>query len=894
MTDEPMQDKLTINRRDFISGAVSAAVLISMSAGSSVDAESVGELYKGMQRREVGISEAAFKRARKRAEDLVSKMTLAEKVSQTGTSSPAIPRLKIPAYNYGGEALHGLVRGGPVTSFPLPFALAATWNPALIHTIYTAVSDEARGWNKHDGSGMLFFSPTVLNLDRDPRWGRCEEGLGEDPCLASTIAVQQVRGMQGDNPNYLKTSCCAKHFICNNTEDDRLSVSAPVDDRSFWEYYTRAYQACVEEAGVFNFMGAYSAINGIPCCANEFLLTQLLRDRWGFKGYVVSDCGAIECISENHHYVPTLEQAAALGIQAGCDINCGDAMPAHLANAVALELVSESEIGHAVARVFTARFLLGDFDSPESVPYTSIGFDVCNSKPHQELAVKAARESIVLLKNDRKLLPVDKSILKSVAVIGPTAGFHLGGYSGTPSISISTVAGIAEALGVSLPFTHVWGNELVNSHNVQTQSSSEGGVNVDYIYDGSWVEYPAQDFTGKTSIVIRVSSGASGGTINVHLDSLTSPSIASVQVSSTGDWQKWVDTSAPLNGITGVHKVFFTFAGGGGPLLNVEWFQLRPVTPPTPEPGKPVLVYEPGCSIVGPKDETMFNAAVNAATHADLAILVCGVNQAVDSEGNDRQDIKLTGAQHELIQAVFAANPNTILVLNTNNTLACNWEQENMPAIVYSVFAGQAQGTAIADVIFGNYNPGGKLPSTWYKSIDQLPDFHDYDISKGRTYMYFTGDVIYPFGFGLSYTQFELSDFKVENTSLSPSNSVNVTVKVRNTGSITGSEVVQLYVAVPSTTMKRPVKQLAAFARVELKAGEAKTVTLMLPYNHYSLWFWDEAVRDFNVEPGDFEIHVGTSSADIQYRSTIHLEAATGEYGKPRSLTCTAASPVIS
>lgn len=893
MTDEPILDKMTINRRDFITGAVSAAMLVSLAGSGGNNADATGELYEGMRRSPVGISDGAYNRARMRAEELVSKMTLAEKVSQTGTSSPAIPRLKIPAYNYGGEALHGLVRGGPVTAFPLPFALAATWNPELIHTIYTAVSDEARGWNKHDGSGMLFFSPTVLNLDRDPRWGRCEEGLGEDPCLASTIAVQQVRGMQGDNPNYLKTSCCAKHFICNNTEVDRLSVSASVDDRSFWEYYTRAYQACVEEAGVFNFMGAYSAINGVPCCANEFLLTQLLRDRWGFKGYVVSDCGAIECIAENHHYVPTLEQAAALGIQAGCDINCGDAMPAHLANAVALELVSESEIGNAVARVFTARFLLGDFDAPESVPYASIGFDVCNSKPHQELAVKAARESIVLLKNDKNLLPLDKSILKSVAVIGPTAGFHLGGYSGTPSINISPVAGIAEALGVSLPFTHIWGNEMVNSNNVQTQSSSEGGVNVDYIYDGSWVEYPVQDFTGKTSIVIRVSSGGPGGTINVHLDSLTSPSIATVQVSSTGDWQKWVDTTASLNGITGNHKVFFTFAGGAGPLLNVEWFQLRPVTPQTPQPGKPVLMYEPGCSILGPKDEAMFSAAVNAATHADLAILVCGVNQSVDSEGNDRQDIKLTGVQYDLIHAVYAANTNTVLVLSTNNSLACNWEQENMPAIVYSAFAGQAQGTAIADVLFGNYNPGGKLPSTWYQSVEQLPDFHDYDIRKGRTYMYFTGDVIYPFGFGLSYTQFELSDFKVDSSTLSPASPVKVSVKVHNKGLVTGSEVVQLYVALPSTTMKRPVKQLAAFGRVELKAGEAKTVTLTLPYNQYSLWYWDEAAREFDVEPGDFQILVGTSSADVQFRSTVHLVAATGEYGKPRSLTSTASIPVI-
>ena len=894
--------KNSINRRAFLAGAtaVGAATL----AGCAQQSQGNADLMAGSPESErVGISEAAYKKAWQRAAAMVAKMTLAEKIAQTGNQAPAIKRIGLPAYNYySGEALHGLVRGGPVTSFPLPLAMACSWNPTLALEVYTAVSDEARAYNKKENVGLAYYSPQTLNLHRDPRWGRCEEAPGEDPCLAGTWAVNVIKGMQGDNPKYLKTTACAKHFICNNTDDDRTSVSASVSPRNFWEYYTRAYRTCALDADVFTFMSAYSAINGVPCSADRFLLTSLLRDRWGFRGYVTSDCDAIYNIFNPHHYLPTLHQAAGAAMQAGCDLNCGDTLPKHLGKAVADELVSEADISRAVTRLLTVRVLFGEFDAPESVPYNSIGFDVVDSPAHRELALKAARQSIVLLKNDNNFLPLQKSDLKTVAVIGPTAGqCHLGGYSGSPFVRISPYEGIAHALGASvyLPHEHVWPQELqAVSAGVQTQASSEGGVNIGWIDDGAWVQYKPQDFTGKNHIAIRVSSPSGGAVIHVHIDSLDGRKIATLAVPRTGGWQHWTTVSAAISGITGKHKVFFKFAGRkGGPMCNVEWFQLQPVTAPPkpqPRPGQPVVVFKPGCTVEGPKNDTMFAEAVDAAKSADVVIMVCGVDQQVDAEAHDRKNTKLTGVQHELIQACFKANPKTVLVISSNNTVAVNWEQENLPAIVSAVFAGQAQGTAIADVLFGNYNPGGKTCCTWYKSVDQLPPFHNYDIMKGRTYMYFEGQPLYPFGYGLSYTSFKYSDLAISRATLGAGESVVVSAVITNTGLYAGAEVAQLYVQAPASPVKRPIKQLVGFQRLELKPGESRRVEFTVPYTEQALWYWHEAQRKFVLQPGTLKVLVGSSSADIHLNTVINLQPCTdAKLGGPETLTTAAVYSVV-
>ncbi|MGC9261529.1 MAG: glycoside hydrolase family 3 C-terminal domain-containing protein, partial [Phycisphaerae bacterium] len=675
-----------------------------------------------------------------------------------------------------------------------------------------------------------------------------------------------------------------------------------VNPRNYWEYYTRAYRTCVLDADVFTFMSAYSAINGIPCTADRFLLTSLLRDRWGFRGYVTSDCDSVAVIFNSHHYVPTLHQAAALAMQAGCDLNCQDTMPTYLGKAVGDELVSEADISRAITRLLTVRVLFGEFDSPESVPYNTISFDVVDSPAHRELALDAARQSIVLLKNDNNFLPLQKSALKTVAVIGPTAGqCHLGGYSGSPFLHISPYAGIAEALGAKIYKTreHVWPDQLAGmSSGVGTQSSSEGGMNIDWIGDGAWVEYKPQDFTSKTHIAVRVASPVSGTVIAVHIDTLNGPQIATINVPNSGGFQNWTTVSAPIRPTIGPHKVFFKFSGNSGTICNVEWFQLQPMVAarkPQPKPGQPVVVFKPGCSVQGPKDEKMFAEAVEAAKNADVVIMVCGVDQSVDAEAHDRKDITLTGVQHELIQACYKANAKTMLVISSNNTVAVNWEQEHLPAIVSAIFAGQAQGTAIADVLFGNYNPGGKTCCTWYKSVDQLPPFHNYDIMKGRTYMYFEGEPLYPFGYGLSYTTFKFSGFKISSDSLAAGGEIKISAVITNTGKRSGTEVAQFYITAPKSPVKRPIKQLVGFQRVELKPGESRRVTFTLPYNEQALWYWHEDLRKFVLQPGTLKLMIGGSSAAIHLTGQVNIQACTdGTIGGPETLNTVAAKSVAS
>jgi len=880
-----------LNRREFLSTITAVAGAMALGAAPTVSAAaSDKKALKGMEpRKRVGISDKAYDEAWNRAKAMVDRMTLDEKISQTGSGAPPIERLNIPGYNYyTGEALHGLTRGAPVTSFPLPLALGATWNPELLLRIYTAVSDEARAWDNKQHIGLSYYSPPTLNIHRDPRWGRCEEVPGEDPCLVATVGVQMTLGMQGDNPNYLKTTACSKHFICNNTDDDRTSVSAEVDPRSFWEYYTRAYRATVLDGDVFTIMGAYSALNGIPCCASRFLLTDLIRKRWGFRGYVTSDCDAIYNIYDPHHYAASEPIAAAMAILAGCDLNCGGTLQQNLRKAVDLELLSEEDITLAVTRLFTVRHLLGLFDPPEKVPYTKIPFKVADSPEHRQLALEAARQSLALLKNENDFLPLNKVEIKKVAVIGPTAGLcHLGGYSGSPLVRISPYEGIAKYLGYEIHHNYVSSAQMVaSSPGPQLEGSSEGDLDLGYIYNNSWAEFPKIDFSGKTEFLARVSSAANGGVVEVHLDKLDGPLACKFTVPHTGGWQNWINVSAPLNGIEGEHKVFLRFLGGEGYLLNIERFQLNPVSPPPPpKPGQPEVVFKPGCSVTGPKDDAMFNDAVDAARNADVAIMVCGVTQEVDGEGHDRQTIDLTGVQSDLIKAVYAVNPKTVLVLATNNTVAVNWEQENLPAILCAVFAGQAQGTAIAEALFGEYNPGGKLPCTWYRSLDQLPPFHDYDIRKGRTYMYFTGDPLYPFGHGLSYTTFEFSELKISADTLGPEQKLTVSATIKNTGGRAGSEVAQLYVTAPKGKVQKPIKQLVGFQRVDLKPGQSKRVVFTLPYSEQAFWYWDENRRKFVLDPGTAKILLGNSSANIALTGEVTLQPAPEEMGEPQTLS---------
>lgn len=819
------------------------------------------------------ISDDAFDRARQRASELVGRMTLEEVVGQMGNNSPALPQFNLARYDYWTEALHGVSVPGPITSFPQPIALGCSWNPELVHRVYTAVSDEARAYHNKTGRGLAFFSPATVNMGlRDPRWGRVEENFSEDPYLVQVLAVHTIRGMQGDNPNYLKTIACAKHYICNDTDTDRDYADAAPDRRSFWEYYTRGFEAAVTEARVFTVMSAYNSLWTKPCSASSFLLTDLLRKRWGFKGYVVSDCDAIGDIYRTHHYVETGAEAAALAINAGSDLNCGRTLQDFLANAIQSKLVTEGAVRAALVNVITGRFLLGEFDPPASVPWTSISPSILENRPHRELAREAARQSLVLLKNEGGLLPLDKTKIESIAVIGPMAGAcHLGGYSGRATHLVSPYAGIAGALGVTLFANGVPGGEFLstsNFRNIGVGFSEDGQEFLTGIRNNSWAQYGPLDFTGKTSLELDAASTADGE-IKLYLGGLDTAPVATVQVPSTGGLEAWKTVSARLTGISGRHIVFLRFASTTHEsLMNLRSFRLLPGGPAKAAAVK--ISYAPGCSIDGPKIDALFNAAVKAGSEADVALVFAGVNRLISDEGHDRYFLNLPGAQHDLIKAVAAANPHTVLVVNSTCPVAINAEKDSVPAILCSLFAGEQQGNAIADALFGDFNPGGKLCSTWYRDVRQLPNFHDYDIKHGRTYMYLRVDPLFAFGHGLSYTTFTYKNLNVSQERLAPGGSIAVTAEIENSGSRAGEEVVQLYVHAGGA-VQRPVKQLAGFQRVSLEPGETQTVSVRLAHDHIALRYWDETKNEFTYDPGDVDLLIASSSADIRLRGKVTL-----------------------
>ncbi len=670
-----------------------------------------------------------------RVRDLVSRMTLDEKISQLGNITPAIDRFGIQAYQYWNEALHGVVATG-VTSFPQAIALSSTWDDDLIFRIASAISDEARVLNRRNGKGLTYWSPTI-NMSRDPRWGRAEETYGEDPFLAARLAQNFIRGMQGNDPKYLKTVSTVKHFACNNVDSGRHRISSNVDERSLREYYLPAFKACVQNAHVYSVMNTYNALNDVPGPVNRTLLRYILRDEWGFEGYVVSDCDAVADVHANHHYVLFPQDATALSVRSGTDLNCGATYQIFSKIALSEGLMSVADVDSALSRVLKARFLLGEFDPPGMVPYMAIPDSAVDCLQHRNLALRAAREAIVLLKNQDAILPVNRDSVSSIAVIGPNADVvQLGGYSGTPAVSVT-----------------------------------------------------------------------------------------------------------PLQGIIG------KFSGAG---RNVY--------------------YSQGCSLYGPVDSAAFNNAVTLAKNCDVAIVVCGTDLQAAKEEVDRNSLDLPAVQDSLIQKVFRANPKTIVVMVTGFPLSVNRMKEHIPGIVVAWYDGQAQGSAIADVLFGDFNPGGKLTSTWYKSVSDLPEMDHYNIREGRTYLYFNGVPLYPFGHGLSYTTFAYSDLVKSGGTLNQGDSVTVSVAVKNTGSVAGAEVVQLYVRHVAPAIVRPLKELRGFQRISLLPAEQKRVVFRI--KHEDLAYYDEKTKCFMVDDGVMDILVGSSSEDIRLTDTVRIRGS--------------------
>lgn len=808
-----------------------------------------------------------------RLSDLINLMTVDEKIKQLTNQTDSIPRLGIPNYNYWSEALHGVLASG-ATSFPQAIAMGASWDPELVYRVATAISDEARAFNIAYGKGLTYWSPT-LNIARDPRWGRNEESYSEDPYLLSRMGVAFVKGMQGEDPYYLKTVSTPKHFIANNEEERRHTGSSDVDMRSLYEYYLPAYRQAVSEGKAYSIMGAYNELNQVPCNANPFLLTDLLRRNWGFGGYVVTDCGAINDMLYGHHFFKTGAEAVARSIRAGCDMSCGQEYREHLQAALDLGLLEEKDLDQALYRVLSARFKLGDFDPPEKVPYASISKEKIDCQEHRELAYEAAQKTIVLLKNDG-ILPLKKDKVKSIAVIGPNAAeAQLGVYSGFPNIQISPLEGIREkASNLNIKVEYAKGCDIGGGllrpvepqYFAKVEGTDKTGMRGEYFDNMNLFGKP---IITRIDSVLDFSYGTKSPAPGVPADRFS---------------VRWTGKIIPHKAI---HHIGTSCDDGSrlyldGKLLIDDWTDHgeKPIgTAVDLMPGKEYEIrFEYFDNALGATARLTwdlaqrdFSQAKEVAARNDVVVLVLGISQGLAREELDRTEIELPQVQRDLIGEVAAVNPNIVIVLVNGGPVALAGTETKAQAILEAWYSGELGGKAIADVLFGDVNPGGKLPQTFYASTQQLPPMWDYDlINNPRTYMYSEQPVLFPFGHGLSYTRFEYSDLKLYSDKIKKDGQVELRFSVKNVGDLKGDEVAQVYIHWVDATIKTPLNQLKRFQRMSLEPGESKTLTFNIPASEFS--FYDIQKNDYKTGTGRWEIQVGSSSKDVRLRQTFKIE----------------------
>ena len=682
---------------------------------------------------------------RERAKELVSQMTLEEKAFQMLNGAPEIKRLNIKAYNWWNEALHGVARAGVATVFPQAISLAATFDEDFLEKVGDAVSTEGRAkfnmQQKFDDTdiykGLTFWSPNV-NIFRDPRWGRGHETFGEDPHLTSRLGVRYLEGLQGHDENYLKAAACAKHFaVHSGPEDLRHSFNAVVNKQDLYETYLPAFKACVQEGKVEAIMGAYNRTNGEPCCGSKTLLKDILREEWGFEGHVVSDCWAIQDFHNGHGVTGGPLESVAMAVSNGCDLNCGQLF-AYVAEAVKQGMISEERVDEALVNLFTTRMKLGVFDGKDATPFDKIPFTVVDSKEMKELNLEASRKCITLLKNENGLLPLDKSKLKTIGIIGPNADNRralVGNYEGTASRYYTISEGI-------------------------------------------------QDYVGE-DVRVLVSEGC-----HLYKESISNLS-------------KGHDRISEVKGV---------------------------------------------CEA------------------SDVVILCLGLDPGLEGEegdeGNqyasgDKPNLNLPGMQQEVLETAYASGKPVVLILLSGSALAVGWAQEHVPAIIQGWYPGAMGGKAIAEVLFGDKNPEGRLPVTFYRTTEELPEFTDYAM-KDRTYRYMKNEALYPFGYGLSYTEFTYSDAKLSETELSEDGIV-VSATLTNTGCREGTETVQVYVK--ADREGTPNAQLTGIKKVTLKAGESRDIQVKLPLNAFGLYD-EQAV--FRVQKGNYLVSIGGSQPEAR------------------------------
>lgn len=810
-----------------------------------------------------------------RVNDLVARMTLEEKASQMVNNAPAIDRLGIPPYEWWNEALHGVARAGIATVFPQAIGLAATWDEKLICDVADVISTEARA--KHHEAvrnndfgrykGLTFWSPNI-NIFRDPRWGRGQETWGEDPYLTGKLGSAFVRGLQGNDPKYYKVIATAKHYaVHSGPEPVRHTFDAVVNERDLRETYLPAFRDLVTTAKVGGVMCAYNRLNGQPACASD-KLSGILLNEWKFKGHVVSDCGAIDDIYIRHKYVPTVEQASALGVKGATDLSCGNEYLS-LVKAVRSGLISEAEVDRSVKNLMRIRFQLGMFDPTEMVKYAQIPFSKNDTAEHHALSLKAAKESIVLLKNENNTLPLKKDI-KTIAVIGPNANDKdvlLGNYNGQPSVSYTALEGIRNKVSPATKVLYSAGMfpTGVVFQPIETAALSNGskaGLKAEYFNNA---EFKGEPVLVRTDPNVDFNWGPQSPGSGVNEDNFSVRWTGKLTATESGKYTLGWRSNGPVrifvdgelyleesvNKRTRNVLKNFDFIAGRSYDIRVEYQENAN------QFASAKLVWAaPAMQAELRRD------AIAKAKESDAVVMVMGLSPSIEGEemdvnidgfkGGDRTDIVLPKPQEQLIKDIQALGKPVVLVLMGGSALAVNWESENTPAILQTWYPGQYGGTAIADVIFGDYNPAGRLPVTFYRSIDQLPPFDDYKM-EGHTYRYFRGEPLYPFGYGLSYSKFAYSDLRITK-SAKAGEQVSVSAVVQNVGAIAGEEVVQLYITNSSAKVPVPIRSLAGADRVSLEPGEKRKISFSLTPRQMSVI--DNAGNRV-VEPGVFEVSIG-------------------------------------
>ncbi len=748
-----------------------------------------------------------------RALDLISRMTLEEKISQLSFDAPAIPRLGIRAWTWWNEASHGVIpvfsAFAEASSFPVCLALANSWDPALVKETAAAISDEMRALYNLNGKELDYWCPTV-NMGRDPRWGRNDEAFGEDPLLAGKLAAAYVQGIQGEDERYLKAISTPKHFAANNSEYNRNSASSNVDEATLREYFLPVFERCFREGKAQSVMTAYNRISGVPCSANAHLLQDILRDEWGFDGYVVSDDGAVGDVGPNwnlmwgqprgHFYASTMQEGAALALNAGTDICCGNDYKAWLKNALEEGLTTEDALDRALVRAFTARFRLGEFDPAERLPWHGFREKTVCSDEHAATALRAAEASLTLLRNENAFLPLKKEKTKKLLVIGPNAiyrqlgSYSIGGYADT-RVSVTPLQGIRE-----------WGERL--------------GFEVSYAKGWHILDKPIEG--GGRFPVLERAAEENGLGLEEYLEARTPEPVK--------------ELNRQLEA------------------RRAERAQLPPPVPRHP-------VEDPDLE----KDaECLWAEALLAAKEADAVIVVAGTDPSVTSEGRDRETLALPYDQDDKICGLMKQNPNLAVVLITSGPVTGQFLSQ-VPAVLWAAYAGESQGTAIAKALYGVISPSGRSCETWYNSDGELPHIADYGIrpldtpnQMGRTYQYWLGKPLFPFGHGLSYSSFEYSGFHVNGGEFSPNDTAEISVTVRNIGDREAGEVVQLYGKKQGFWHNQAYRKLLAFEKLSLKPGEEKQVTLHLPISELKVWNMPK--KKYVVPEGPWYLWLGRSA----------------------------------